>query len=86
MHNHRDMFDREVVPGDVIAYTQDNCLYIGKISKLTAKRVHVTRIGSYNWTSQQLPGTFIKLDDPGVTTWMLKGAKSKWNIMYETRG
>jgi hypothetical protein len=83
MHNHRDMFDREVIVGDTIAYTQDNCLHIGRISKLTAKRVHVNRIGRHAWGSQQLPGTFIKLDDPGVTTWILKGAKTKWNVMYD---
>ena len=83
MLNHRDMFDREVIVGDTIAYTQDNCLHIGKIAKLTAKRVHVNRIGRHAWGSQQLPGTFIKLDDPGVTTWILKGAKTKWNVMYD---
>jgi hypothetical protein len=77
------MFDREVIVGDTIAYTQDNCLHIGKIAKLTAKRVHVNRIGRHAWGSQQLPGTFIKLDDPGVTTWILKGAKTKWNVMYD---
>jgi hypothetical protein len=84
MHNHRDMFDREVIVGDTIAYTQDNCLHIGKIAKLTAKRVHVNRIGRHAWGSQQLPGTFIKLDGPEVTAWLLKGAKTKWSILYGT--
>lgn len=79
---HKDMLSREVAIDDIVAYTQSNCLHIGKVTKLTAKRVQITRLGSYNWTSLQLPGTFIKLDDPAVTTWMLKGAKNKWDIMY----
>jgi len=79
---HKDMLGREVEPGTIIAYTQYNCLYIGTVQKLTAKRVHVNRLGNHNWGSQQIPGTFIRIDDPAVTAWMLKGAKTKWDILY----
>ena len=80
---HKDMFDRAVAVGDTIAYCQYNCLYIGTVKKLTAKRVYVNRLGNHNWGSQQLPGTFLKIDDPAVTTWLLRGAKNKYNIMYD---
>jgi hypothetical protein len=80
---HKDMFGSVVAVGDTIAYTQDNCLHIGKITNLTAKRVHVVRIGRHAWGSQQLPETFIKLDGAEVTAWILRGAKNKWNIMYD---
>lgn len=83
MLNHQDMLDRRVAVGDTVAYTQANCLHIGKVTKLTAKRVQVTRIGDYNWTSLQLPKTFIKLNEADIMTWLLKGAKNKWHIMYE---
>jgi len=79
---HRDQFGRDVAIGDTVAYCQSNCLHVGTIKKLTAKRVHITRLGNWNWTSQQLPETFIKLDDPAVTTWLLRGAKNKWSVMY----
>ena len=82
VYTHKDMFSREVAIGDTVAYCQSNCLHVGKVSKLTAKRVQITRIGHYNWTSLQLPETFIKIDDPAVMTWALKGAKHKWNILY----
>ena len=83
MLNHQDMLDRTVAIGDTVAYSQANCLYIGRVSKLTAKRVHVTRLGSYNWTSQQLPRTFIKLNEADIMTWLLKGAKNTWNFIYD---
>ena len=82
---HKDMFGRDVAVGDTIAYCQYNFLYIGTISKLTTKRVHVNKLGeNTNWGSQQLPGTFLKIDDPAITTWMLKGARTKWDILYNT--
>lgn len=80
---HKDMLSRDITVGDIVSYSQYNCLHIGTVTKLTAKRVHIARLGNYNWTSQQLPGTFIKMDDPAVTTWLLRGAKNKWNIMYD---
>ena len=80
---HKDMLGRVVDIGDTVSYCQENCLYIGKVSKLTAKRVHVTRLTQgIPWVSQQLPETFIKLEDPAIVTWLLKGAKNKWHIMY----
>jgi hypothetical protein len=79
---HRDMLNREVAPGDIVAYSQDNFLLIGRITKLTAHRVHITSLGPWNWTSQQRPETFIKLDDPAVTTWLLRGARTKLDILH----
>ena len=81
---HKDMLGRGCVAGDIIAYNHYNCLYIGTITKNTAKRVHCTRLGEHNWTSQQIPETFIKLEDPAVTAWMLRGAKTKWDLRYGT--
>lgn len=79
---HRDQFGRNVTIGDTVVYCQSNCLHVGTIRKLTARRVHITRLGAWNWTSQQRPETFILLADPAVTTWLLRGAKNKWSIMY----
>jgi hypothetical protein len=79
---HKDMLGRDVAVGDTIAYTQYNCIYIGRVSKLTAKRVTAHRFGIQSWSTQQMPGTFLKLEDPAVTAWILKGAKTKWDIVY----
>lgn len=82
---HKDMLGRECRAGDTIAFSQFNGLCIGKITKNTAKRVQCSRYtkdGLNPWSSYQLPETFLKLDDPAVLTWLLKGAKNKWSIVY----
>lgn len=82
---HKDILGRDCRVGDTIAYSQYNVLYIGKITKNTAKLVHCnpySKDGLRAWGSQQLPGTFLRLDDPQVLSWILKGARTKINIMY----
>ena len=82
---HKDMLGVTCFPGDIVAFSQYNILYIGKIVKNTPKLVHCSAIkqdGLRGWTSQQLPGTFIKLKDPNVMTWILRGARTKADIMY----
>lgn len=82
---HKDMLGRDVAVGDTVAFSQYNVLYIGKVMKNTAKLIHCSPIrhdGLRAWGSQQMPGTVIKLEDPAVLAWILKGAKTKANIMY----
>ena len=82
---HKDMLGRECRAGDTVAFTQYNVLYIGKITKCTAKRVFCLAYkqdGMARWGSQQMPETFLKLDDPAVLAWILKGARTKATIMY----
>ena len=83
---HKDMLGRECRVGDTIAFSQYNILYIGKITKVTPKRVFCSAYrneGMSHWGSQQLPETFLKLEDPQVLAWILKGARTKATIMYE---
>lgn len=82
---HKDMLGVTCFPGDVVAFSQYNILYIGKIVKNTPKLVHcsaITQEGLRGWTSHQMPGTFIKLKDPNVMNWILRGAKTKATLMY----
>lgn len=86
MHNeitHKDMLGQTVNVGDTIVYTQYNCLYIGRVTKITAKRVTAQRFGNGGWTTQQMPGTFLKIEASMATDWILRGAKTKWSIMNE---
>lgn len=83
---HKDMLGRECRVDDTIAFSQYNVLYIGKITKVTPKRVHCSayrKDGLAWWGSHQLPETFLKVEDPQVLAWILKGARTKATIMYE---
>lgn len=82
---HHDMLGKPVKVGDWVAYPQYNIIYIGQITKLTAKRVFISKANTkgHTWGSQQMSGTFILMDPVEVSMWSLKGGKTKADIIYE---
>lgn len=81
---HRDMLGKLVKVGDWVAYPQYNIIYIGQITKLTAKRVFIMKANTRGstWGSQQMSGTFILMDAGEVAVWSLKGGRTKADILY----
>lgn len=62
--------------GDIVAYRQHTYLEIGRVTKITEKRITCKIIHpSYSHSSKQLDGTVIKLnpDDALLSAWTLRG-------------
>ena len=72
----KDKLGQELSVGDVVAYRQHVYLEIGRVTKLTDKRIFCKIIHpTYSHSSQQLDGTVIKLnpDDALLSAWTLRG-------------
>ena len=73
----RDKLGRELALGDYVAYRQHKYLEIGRIVRITPRRMTV-RIThpTYRHESYQTPGTVIKItDDATLTQWVMKGCR-----------
>ena len=71
----KDKLGRELSLGDYVAYRQYKYFEIGRIVKITAKRMTV-RIThpTYRHESYQVPNTVLKIPEDGVlTTWIMRG-------------
>ena len=42
--DHRDLLNKRIKVGDIVAFAESGSQYVGKISKLTPKRVKISRI------------------------------------------
>jgi len=72
----KDKIGQALAVGDVVAYRQYKYLEIGRVVKLTAKRITCKIIHpTYDHESHQLDGTVIKInpDDALLSAWMLRG-------------
>ena len=58
---HRDLLNKRISVGDIVAFAENGSQYVGKITKLTAKRVKINRITAhathlwYKQTAYQRP-------------------------------
>ncbi len=72
---HNDLLGREVVEGDAVAFTHQNSLMVGKVTKITPKQVRVIPLmtryrmdtGYLKYTNQ-----CVLIGGPELTMWILK--------------
>jgi hypothetical protein len=68
---HRDILDRVIEVGDVIAMAYSNSLAIAIVDKLNPKMVRVKRPNS-TWAQNKYPQDLIKIDGPEAMVYLLK--------------
>jgi len=72
----KDKLGQALAVGDIVAYRQHKYLEIGRVIKLTEKRLTCKIIHpTYTHESSQMDGTVIKLnpDDALLSVWTLRG-------------
>ena len=77
IESHNDLLGREVVEGDAVAFTHQNSMMVGKVTKITPKQVRViplmsqsgyrSSIGYLKYTKQ-----CVLIGGPDLTMWILK--------------
>jgi len=68
---HKDILDRVIEVGDVVAMASHNSLAIAIVEKLNPKMVKVHRPGS-TWTQNKYSQDLIKIDGPEAMVYLLK--------------
>lgn len=75
--DHTDFLGREVKENDIVAFVHYNMMYVGKVTKITPKKVRVLPIATkYRATSGFLKYTkqCVLVGGPDLTMWILKKA------------
>lgn len=68
---HRDILDRVIEVGDVVAMAYSNSLAIAIVDKLNPKMIRVKRPNS-SWAQNKYPQDLIKIDGPEAMVYLLK--------------
>ena len=68
---HKDILDRVIEVGDVVAMANHNSLAVAIVEKLNPKMVKVHRPGS-TWAQHKYPQDLIKIDGPEAMLYLLK--------------
>jgi hypothetical protein len=68
---HRDILDRVIEVGDVVAMAYSNSLAIAIVDKLNPKMVRVKRPNS-TWAQNKYPQDLVKIDGPEAMVYLLK--------------
>lgn len=78
---HRDLVGRKILVGDIVAFAQGGEQYVGKITKLTPKRVKINRITQYApnvyWRQesyQRSPDDVVIIEGVYVTAYIMKNS------------
>lgn len=76
MIEHVDILGQPLSQGDVVAYRVYGWLEVGRIIKITAKRVKVRRVGAseLSWNNHVLPENTVKLDSAAATMYVLRNS------------
>jgi hypothetical protein len=86
---HKDLFNHTLEVGMAVVYSQYNMLTIGHIIKVNPKTVRVRKYsavpGRWQQESQQYPQDLIMVNSADLTAWMLKGAKTGYQIRAEEK-
>ena len=78
---HRDLLGKIIKVNDIVAFAQNGTQYVGKITKLTPKRVKITRITEHDpklpsyWRQeyyQRPPSDVVIVEGSHVTAYILK--------------
>jgi hypothetical protein len=69
---HADKLGRILAVGDVVAFPDHNNLCIGKVYKINAKMLTISRLGRYNRTCLKYSTDTVRLDGPDVMIYLLK--------------
>jgi hypothetical protein len=68
---HKDILDRVIEVGDVVAMANHNSLAVAIVDKLNTKMVRVKRPNS-TWAQHKYPQDLIKIDGPEAMLYLLK--------------
>lgn len=68
---HKDILDRVINVGDVVAMASHSSLAVAIVEKLSPKMVKVKRPNS-TWTQNKYPQDLIKIDGPEAMVYLLK--------------
>ena len=68
---HRDILDRVIEVGDVVAMANHNSMTVAIVDKLNPKMVRVKRPNS-TWAQNKYPQDLIKIDGPEAMVYLLK--------------
>ena len=84
---HRDLFNKPLEVGMAVVYSQYNMLTIGHIIKVNPKTVRVRKYTGeqtrWSQESQQYPQDLIMINSADLTAWLMKGAKTGYQIRAE---
>jgi hypothetical protein len=79
---HRDLLNKKIAVGNIVAFAESGTQYVGKITKLTPKRVKISRITApnlYRWyipsEYQRPPSDVVIVEGPHVTAYILKNSQ-----------
>ena len=73
---HRDLLNKKIAVGDIVAFAESGSQYVGKIVKLTPKRVKIDRITSrtysyHNYLYQRPPGDVVIIEGAHVSVYIM---------------
>ena len=68
---HRDILDRVIEVGDVVAMANHNSMTVAIVDKLNPKMIKVKRPNS-TWAQNKYPQDLIKIDGPEAMVYLLK--------------
>lgn len=76
--DHRDLLNKKLAVGDIVAFAESGSQYVGKITKLTPKRVKINRITAHDpnrWykqiSYQRPPADVVIIEGAHVTAYIL---------------
>jgi hypothetical protein len=79
---HRDLLGKIISVGDIVAFAESGTQYVGKVYKLTAKRVKLNRITAHDpnrWykqsSYQRPPDDVVIIEGLHVTAYILKNSQ-----------
>jgi hypothetical protein len=75
---HRDLLNKKIAVGDIVAFAESGSQYVGKITKLTPRRVKINRITAHDpnrWFKQTAyqrpPDDVVIIEGSHVTAYIL---------------
>jgi hypothetical protein len=75
---HRDLLNKKLTVGDIVAFAESGSQYVGKITKLTPRRVKINRITAHDPTKwykqigyQRPPGDVVIIEGAHVTAYIM---------------
>lgn len=73
---HTDIFGRQIVQGNAVAYCRGNMMYIGTVGRVTQKMMRVHPLKGYGKKDGYLvyPNQTVLVDGPEATMYVLKNS------------
>jgi len=75
---HRDLLNKKIAVGDIVAFAESGSQYVGKITKLTPRRVKINRITAHDPTRwfkqtayQRPPDDVVIIEGAHVTAYIM---------------